>query len=257
VEENEAALSLGDQPSDAAVFTPLPAPPRWLAALQVILVCGIPTQIFAAAVLVFGAKMPLDPNDISLEFIATVSFVDTAIVAILIRLFLSSSGERSSDVFIGSRSVRGEVLRGVLLLPVVFLGVTAVVLTIRTIAPWMHNVEKSPFEAFVNSPLDAAIFLVVVVLAGGVREELQRAFILHRFEQRLGGIKLGLVLFTLAFGAFHLDQGLDIALAISLLGFFWGVTYIKRRSAILPMANHASFNATQVFQIVLVKSFGA
>jgi membrane protease YdiL (CAAX protease family) len=211
----------------------------------VLLVCGVPTQLLAATVLVLGMHMRMrDANGISFEFIATVSLVDTALVALLIRLFLSASGERSADVFVGQRPVLGEVLRGVAWLPVVFLIVTAVVLGIRAVAPWMHNVEKSPFEAFMSTPLEAAIFLVVVVLAGGVREELQRAFILHRFEQRLGGARVGLVLFTLAFGAFHVDQGYDVALAICLLGLFWGVTYLRRRSAILPMVNHASFNAT-------------
>jgi membrane protease YdiL (CAAX protease family) len=256
--DDRAAIHLGDPAPVTFVDHPVPSLPRWFAAMQVFLVCGIPTQLVAAAVLALGLRMPLlDANGISFEFIATVSLLDTAIVALLIRLFLTLSGERSADVFIGARPVGGEIVRGVLWLPVVFVVVTGVVLGIRTIAPWMHNVEKSPFEAFLNTPLQAAIFLVVVVLAGGVREELQRAFILHRFDQRLGGVKLGLALFTLAFGLFHIDQGYDVAAAICLLGLFWGIVYIRRRSAILPMVNHATFNATQVLQIVLARSFGA
>ena len=35
--------------------------------------------------------------------------------------------------------------------------------------------------------MDAAIFALVVMIAGGVREEIQRGFVLHRFEQYLGG----------------------------------------------------------------------
>jgi membrane protease YdiL (CAAX protease family) len=101
------------------------------------------------------------------------------------------------------------------------------------------------------------MFVVVVVLAGGVREELQRAFILHRFGQRLGGARVGLVLFSLTFGALHLEQGADVAVAIGLLGFVWGLLYIQRRSAILPMVNHGAFNAVQVLQGVLAKSLGA
>ena len=61
----------------------------------------------------------------------------------------------------------------------------------------------------------------------------------------------------LAFGAFHLDQGYDVALAICCLGLFWGLAYIRRRSAILPMVNHASFNATQVIQIMLARALNA
>ena len=101
------------------------------------------------------------------------------------------------------------------------------------------------------------MFIVVVIVAGGVREELQRAFILHRFEQRLGGIHLGLVLFTIAFGALHADQGIDVSIAVGLLGLIWGLIYIRRRSAVLPIVNHAGFNALQVFQGVMARTLGA
>jgi membrane protease YdiL (CAAX protease family) len=258
VDENEAAFPIADPVPPAAVASPTPMLSRWSAFLQVFIICGIPTQIVAAAVLAFGFGIPpMLAGNVSFEFVAILSFLDTALVAILIRVFLTLSSERSADVFVGPRSVAGEILRGLLWLPAVFLGVTALVLTIRAVAPWMHNVETSPFEAFVSTPLQAAIFLVVVVLAGGVREELQRAFILHRFEQRLGGVKVGLLLFSLAFGAFHLDQGYDVSIAICFLGLFWGIAYIKRRSAVMPIVNHASFNATQVIQIMLARTFNA
>jgi membrane protease YdiL (CAAX protease family) len=258
VDDHEASFSIADPAPCAAVAMPRPVLSRWSALLQVVLVCGIPTQIVAGAVIALGFGIPpMTAGSLSFEFVAILSFVDTALVALLIRLFLSMSRERSADVFVGPRSVAGETLRGLLWLPLVFLGVTGLVLGIRAAAPWMHNVEKSPFEAFVTTPVHAAIFLVVVVLAGGVREELQRAFILHRFEQRLGGVKVGLVLFSIAFGAFHIDQGYDVAIAICVLGLFWGAAYITRRSVIMPMVNHASFNATQVIQIMLARTFNA
>jgi membrane protease YdiL (CAAX protease family) len=258
VDEREAAFPLADSAAPVVLVAEPPLVSRWSAALQILMVSGIPTQVIAATILAVGLRMPLvDADGISFEFVAVVSLVDTAIVAMLIRIFLSFSREQSSDVFLGPRPVVGEMLRGLAWLPIVFLGVTSIVLAIRAIAPWMHNVETSPFEAFLTTPLQAAIFLVVVVLAGGVREELQRAFILHRFDQRLGGARVGLVLFTIAFGAFHLDQGYDVALAICCLGLFWGLAYIRRRSAILPMVNHASFNAAQVIQIMLARTLNA
>jgi membrane protease YdiL (CAAX protease family) len=258
VDEHEAAFPIADSPSSAVFVTP-PALSRWSASLQVLIVCGIPTQVlaFAFLALALGLSPMAEGGGLSFEFIAVLSFVDTALVAVLIRLFLASTHERSADVFIGERPVVSEILRGLAFLPVVFVGVTLLVLAIRAVAPWLHNVETSPFEAFVGTPMQAAIFLVVVVLAGGVREELQRAFILHRFEQRLGGVHVGLVLFSLAFGAFHLDQGYDVAIAICVLGFFWGLAYVRRRSAIMPMVNHASFNAAQVVQIMLARAFTA
>ena len=247
-------------PNAAVAREPLP---RWFAALQVVLVCGIPTQIVIFLLIAFVIGVPfLRPNaagtlDVPLELLATVSFLDTATIALLIRFFLALSGENSSEVFVGRRKVSAEFWRGLALVPVVFFIVVAIVVTLRTVAPWLHNVTTSPLEAYMDTPFEAAIFIVIVILAGGVREELQRAFILHRFEQRLGGIRLGLVLFTLTFGLLHLDQGFDVAIAVGFLGLLWGLSYMKRRSAVLAMTNHAAFNTLQVVQVLIVRSMGA
>jgi membrane protease YdiL (CAAX protease family) len=254
-----------DSPSTIEFEPAAPAPPvagtrgvslpRWFAMSQAFLICGIPTQLIVAAVLMIGLGMPpFQGNFVSLEFFATLSLIDTALVALLILLFLTLSGETSRDVFIGPRSVKREMLRGLLLVPIIFIGVTAVVLGLRAVAPWMHNVETNPLEGFMQTPLEAVIFLFVVVLAGGVREELQRAFILHRFEQCLGGVKLGLAIFSVTFALLHIDQGYDVAAAVGLLGLFWGVMYVRRRSAVLGMTNHAGFNAVQVVQVFLARS---
>ena len=258
MDETQAALPLTPTaPADAAA-PPRPPLPTWLAALQVVLICGIPTQIVAGVALALGAGIPLfDGNGVSFQFIAMVSLIDTAFISVLIRVFLTLSDEDSSSVFIGRRPIGGEVLRGLASLPIVFLAVTGVVMALRTFAPWTHTVKVSPFDAFFRSPLESAIFLVVVILAGGVREELQRGFILHRFEQRLGGIRVGLVIYTIVFGLLHFDQGIDVAVAVSLLGLLWGVLYIRRRSVVWAMTNHASFDAAQVIQAAIARSIGA
>ena len=232
-------------------------PAFWGAVAQAVLVCGIPTNLGIAVALILVAGMqPFENGSLSLEFFATLSLCDTALVALLIRVFLIFSREHSRDIFIGRKPVLREALLGLTLVLPILLAVTVIVLGIRAVAPWMHTVQQSPMEAFMRTPLDAAIFLVVVVLAGGIREELQRAFILHRFRQHLGGIRLGLVIFSGLFGLLHIDQGLDVAAAIGLLGLFWGVLYAKRRSAVMPMVNHAGFNAAQVMQQLVARSMG-
>jgi CAAX protease family protein len=229
--------------------------PRWMAALQVFLVCGVPTQLLIFAALIVGTNVPIfEGTQPTFEFFAISSLLDTAAIALLIKLFLSLAGETSREVFLGRKPVRGEILKGLLLLPVVFPGVIGIVLLLRTIAPGLHNVAESPLEAFLRSPVEAGIFLFVAVLAGGVREELQRAFILHRFEQRLGGMRVGLVVFTLTFGLLHVYEGFDVAVAIGALGLVWGILYMRRRSAVMGMVNHAGFNAVQVLYAVLVRS---
>lgn len=259
VEETGAVIPLQTEPTRA---TPARMSiPRWLAALQAVMVSGIPTQLVLAAVLIFGMGInPWGPEGarggMTLEFTSTVLLLDTALTAILIRVFLEMSGEDSRTVFLGRRRALGEILRGLALIPVVFVGVTVVVFALRTLFPWLHTVQESPMMNFMRTPFDAAIFLVVVVLGAGVKEELQRAFILHRFSEYLGGVRVGLVVFSLWFGILHIDQGLDVSMSIGLLGLFWGVLYIKRRSAVMGIVNHAGFNAAQVAQVMLVRMLG-
>lgn len=245
VEPNHPAGPLAPSP-------PLPLP-RWLAAVQVFAVCGIPTQtvVFVGMFLAGramgadGSSLTADPSNISFEFFAMSSLFDTALIAVLILVFLTLSGETSRQVFLGRRRLATEAALGLALLPVLYLMVAGVVTLLRTWLPALHNVETNPMAAFMDTPLKAGIFIVVSVLAGGVREELQRAFILHRFEQRLGGIWVGLAVFSLAFGAFHVTQGFDLAIGVGLLGLVWGVLYVKRRSIVASAVSHAAFNAAQ------------
>lgn len=246
-------------PVSGTVSEPLPAtaPPRAsLAFFQVVAVSGLPTQVFLVILLRAAGLSPIQNGDPALQFFAIVGFLDTALVGSLILAFLGASRESPKDVFVGARPAWREGLLGFAFIPVMFLGVLGVVLAIRQWLPSLHNVDLSPLHAFLRTPLDAAVFLVVAIVAGGVREELQRGFILHRFDQRLGGIGVGLVVFSAFFGLFHLDQGADVAVAIGLLGLVWGIIYARRRSSIFAMVNHAGFNALQVGQVMLARAMG-
>ena len=77
---------------------------------------------------------------------------------------------------------------------------------------------------------------------GGLKEELQRAFVLTRFEENLGGVAVGLGLWSLFFAFGHVIQGLDNAVAAGVLGLLFGVLFIRRRSVTGPIVAHASYD---------------
>ena len=83
-------------------------------------------------------------------------------------------------------------------------------------------------------------------------EEIQRAFVLHRFEKTLGGAAFGLVLWSLAFGVGHLAQGRDVAIATAALGAFWGLIYLRRRSVVSPVIAHAGFNLSEILRHAVI-----
>ena len=183
-------------------------------------------------------------------YVVTVSLADTVVVLGLVVAFLLTHGERPRDILLGSRRIAREALLGLWLTPIALLIAGIVLLTSQRLAPWLHTVARNPLQDILESPRDAWLFALVVVFAGGIREEVQRAFILHRFSVWLGGTTLGLVLTTIAFGAGHLTQGLDAAVAIGLIGLLWGVVYVRRRSAIAPVMSHSAFDLLQIAQFV-------
>jgi membrane protease YdiL (CAAX protease family) len=241
---------------------PVPAvsPPRILFAQRVgalaeILLCsGFPTQLFLAGLLTL-AGMPVRTagGQLSPAFVATLSMLDTLLVVGLIVYFLRSHDERPRDVLLGRRRIVREILFGIWLLPFIFILLLAILAVILTFAPGLHNVPRNPLEDMLQSRRDTVLFAVVAMIAGGVREEVQRGFILHRFDRFLGGGLVGVVLYSAIFGLGHLEQGLDAALAIAVLGAVWGLVYLARRSIVAPMVSHALFNLGQLVKYVAVR----
>jgi len=218
-------------------------PLRLAAALEVLLCSGLPTQVLVIGLLAAAGLGPA----LTLRYVALLTTIDAVLLLGLIALFLRGRGERPGDVMLGTRAVGREFLIGSVLVLGSLLIVGALGAAILRYWPWLHNLEENPLQALLSSPADAVLFSGVAVLAA-VREEVQRAFVLRRFHQYLGGYAVGLVVFSLAFGAGHLLQGYDAGVITAALGAFWGMAYVVRGSIVAPLVSHAVFNVLQVIQ---------
>jgi membrane protease YdiL (CAAX protease family) len=183
-------------------------------------------------------------------FVMALSLADTVFLVGLIVAFLLAHGESPTEVFFGGRPIAPEARAGIPLTFVAFAIALLVLLTVRAVAPWLHTVEHNPLQDLMRTPGNALLFAGLVIVAGGIREELQRAFLLRRFQRSPGGANVGLVLASAAFGLGHLVQGVDAVIATALLGAFWGVVYLRRRSVIAPMVSHSGFDLLQVMQFM-------
>ncbi len=247
-----------DVPADTGVPPPFVGRPPTRAAVRIgalfeVIVCSdFPTQLLIAQLLLLAGITPFGPDHrYSATFVVALSLFDALLLVGLVLWFLYLHGERPRDVFLGRRPVWREAVLGVVLVPVVFVIVVLMLGLIQLFAPSLHNVARNPLESLIRSPIDALLLAVVAVVSGGVREEVQRAFILHRFEQHLGGAPLGLVLFSLVFGAGHAIQGWDAVATTAVLGAFWGVVYLARRSIAAPMVSHAGFDLAEIVRYSL------
>ncbi len=222
------------------------------AAVEVALCSGYPSQLLLIIVMSgLGLRLRTADGRLSPPFVFTLSLVDAVVVVGLVLFFLRTHRESPRAVLFGERRVGAEVLLGLALLPAVFLFVGLIVSLIFTFAPELHNVARNPLEDMLRNRGDALIFGVVVMVAGGVREEVQRGFILHRFGQYLGGGGWGVAIYSLLFGLGHFEQGIDAMIATACLGAIWGVTYLRRRSIVAPMVSHAGFNLAQLVKYLV------
>ena len=224
---------------------------RTVALIEVLLCSDYPTQFALNATFTAAGFRAQSPEGaLNIGFVMVLSLADTVFLVGLMVVFLLAHGERPRDVFFGGKPVVQEARAGIPLTFVAFGIALLVLLSVRALAPWLHTVEHNPLGDLMRTPRDAVMFAGLVVVAGGVREELQRAFLLRRFEQSLGGSTVGLVVASTAFGIGHFVQGADAVVATALLGAFWGVVYLRRRSVVAPMVSHSGFDLLQVAQFL-------
>ncbi len=246
--------ALEPQPIPVADPPPIAVAERIGALIEVIVCSGFPTQLVLIVIMsAAGMRLPSPNGQWSPVFVTTLSLLDTALVIGLILLFLSAHRERARDVFLGSRTVLREATLGVLLLPLVLLLALLLLGVLFHVAPQLHNIPRNPFEDMLQTRRDAVMFGFVAMIAGGVREEIQRGFILHRFSQYLGGGGLGVVLYSALFGLGHWEQGWDAVITVGTLGAIWGTIYMVRGSIVAPMVSHAGFNLANLVKFFVVR----
>jgi membrane protease YdiL (CAAX protease family) len=247
------------EPAPEVPYLPVPRPvlplERLGAIFEVFICSGFPTQILLIFVMrAFGMSMFAGEGRLSPPFVFTLSLVDAMLVIGLVLFFLRVHHESARHVLIGQRPVIREALLGIAVLPAVFMFVLLVLVVILRFAPHLHNITRNPLEDMLRNRHDALIFAAVVMIAGGVREEIQRGFIVHRFGQYLGGAGWGIAIYSVFFGLGHIEQGIDAMIATGLLGVGWGLLYVARRSVIAPMVSHAGFNLAQLVKYLTLAS---
>ena len=95
--------------------------------------------------------------------------------------------------------------------------------------------------AFFTQPINLLAWLPIGIVGGGLVEELERIFILTRFEQAFGraGLFLAVFLSSAMFGIGHVYQGVGTAMSTAVSGLVFALVYLRRRSAVEPIVAHA------------------
>jgi len=226
---------------------------RVIAAVEVLLCSSLPTQIVIGQLLAaIGLDPRTDSGQLSPPFAFALLLIDSVVLTTLMVILTRAHRESPRALWLGDRSIVREFGLGLALVPLVFLIVGLLMTGLMRLVFSLNNATENPIEQLATGgPHQAAMLGVIAVVAGGVREELQRAFLLRRFEQHLGGPFVGVIVLSIAFGLGHYPQGWDAVVATGVLGAIWAIVYLRRRSSVAPIVSHAGFNSLEVLRLAL------
>ncbi|HEV8375355.1 MAG TPA: type II CAAX endopeptidase family protein [Candidatus Polarisedimenticolia bacterium] len=231
-------------------MSPRSAKARLLSTLEIALGLGFLTDALTAVLLsrISALSNPLG----SVQALAAWVLLSSFFLTLLIWVLLRCHGESLRQLCLGQGGVAWRDVRlGLWLVPAIFLASYLLKSATHHSLPALYSGERNVLEELMHGPQDLGLFLVVVFLAGGFREELQRAFIIRRFEWGWGPAWLGAVLFALFFGYGHRIQGKDEAIIAGVFGLIWGALYVARKNLVAASLSHALFDAVELVRYYL------
>ncbi len=204
--------------------------------------CGLVSSFLTAPIIIaFGAaKVPL--LDMKAETISLLLLLDAAITFLLLAVILKVRREPLASLGLPWERWKRDTLVGLALVPFLLLINALVSIVFKAYFPEYYT-ERNPLTEIIRTPQQLALFILAALIAGGVKEELQRAFILDRFRRYLGGAVVGLLIWSVLFGASHYVQGAQGVAVASVFGLILGILYLSRGSLIAPVAAHGVYDA--------------
>ncbi len=226
-------------------------PPRnvWLdrgqALFEVLLLSGLVSSFLASIPFLVWVRGHGTALLQDFRMLAGTVLTETAITLILLALILKANRQTLRSLGLRWEEWKRDALVGVAIVPLLFLVNVLATGMIRLFMP-AYVLKSNPLMDLIQTPWQLGLFVFSALIAGGIKEELQRAFVLTRFHEHLGGAKLGLVLWSFAFGAGHYVQGLEGIIIAGVLGFIFGAVYLLRGSILAPMVAHGIYNTASL-----------
>jgi uncharacterized protein len=230
-------------------YVPLnPEQPRktWLdraqALFEVLLLSGLLSSLLAGLILYpFRGQKP--PNLLlSAKTLSVFLLLESGIAFLILAVILKIRRETIFGLGLRWHRWKSQLAIGLALVPCFFLLNGAVALIFRTYFP-QYYLDENPLTQLIQTPQQLALLIFSALVAGGIKEELLRAFILTRFRLYLGGAGLGLVLWSIGFGAGHYVQGAQGIVTAGLYGLIFGAVYLQSGSLIAPIVAHSVYDS--------------
>ena len=237
-------MNTEDHPEPEPSATPPAKGITWVdraqALFEVLLLAGIVSSLIATLPFMLGPAGRKNPMA-DVRGLFAYLLLEAAITFVLLFLVMRAHGETLKEMGLSWERWRAHALLGLAIVPILFVVNYIVYIVFLAFLPGYVR-ETNPLTEIIRTPQDLMLFITAALIAGGIKEEMQRAFILRRFQACLGGARLGLFLWSASFGMGHYVQGPQAVVAAGTFGLLFGIVYLARRNLVTPMVTHGAYD---------------
>ena len=215
---------------------------RVQAAFEIFLLSGLISSLMAGLLLyAFLGKRATNPLS-SAGVFSVFLLLESGITFLFLATILKYHRQTINSLGVQWDQWKFNLLIGLALVPFLFLINGAVAIFVKLYFPQFF-IEKNPLTDLIHTPQQLVLIIFSALVAGGIKEELQRAFIITRFRDHLGGAGLGLVVWSIGFGVGHYVQGVQGVVIATIYGLIFGIIYLLSRSLIAPIIAHGVYDS--------------
>lgn len=187
--------------------------------------------------------------DLNPPLLLQLALTNTIVTLAFVGLFLLLGKERPRDIgFRGEQLWRQLLIGSSFGLALALVDHLAIGNLMKALVPETFNEGMRMLAEFMGK-INIVVWFLAAVFMGGFIEELQRLFIITRFERCFGtvGIVIALAMESLLQGAGHAYQGPERSFIYIFVGLAFGLVYLRKRSAVEAMACHAVYDVFGLF----------
>lgn len=176
--------------------------------------------------------------------------VGVAVEIVIVWVLLRGSGERFADLGLSYATLRDALRTRQVYLAAVLLLVLQPFVSLAFW--WLSGTAPHPNPlADTMTTENLPSWVLLSVFGGGVREELERAFCITRFERAFGAVGLvaAILVDAVLFGRGHWNQGTAGMITTGVMGLAFSLVFLWRRRAADAMVAHAALDLIVLFAL--------
>ncbi len=223
---------------------------------EIILISGVITDNLLFLILnIFGIKPEIIVKGENYLYTSIFLLLSTLIIFFLFYFFqkVDTHQNEKLKIPIFKNITLKNILRSLLFFLIFYIFMIFTSFLLNTIY-LKKSIFNNPLLKNIKNTKDFLIIGISSIVGGAFREELQRSFVLQRFDVIFNLPYLGLILWSIYFALGHINQGPLAIFIVGIIGLGLGIIYLKYKNYDINFFTHLFFNIFTLFSYFIYKN---